>query len=524
MKSQDQQHLNRRAALIVGAGAVGGILTTVSLGGGSVEASPQGPATGSTGFILENVTIVNTRDGSLAPGMAILIDAGKISKIGPAGSLAAAGAAKSIDGSGKFVVPGYLDMHAHPLNATDPAGSLMLTLANGITGVRQMSGTPTQLADRRAGKPLPTVDAPEILVMPGDLLAGPNISTAAVAVAEIRKQKAEGADFIKAVDGSPDPYLAAIAEATRQNLPFCGHLPPAVDVRTASDAGMHSIEHMGPRDSLLLGCSSDEAALRKSIAENPLQSPPITGPLPANAIARTIANPTLQVAPSEVARYQRVIDTYSDSKAQSLAARFAKNRTWQVPTLIRIRTMEIADDPIYSNDPNLRYVPKPNVQLWQELTQEFTTTIPAASRETLKQLFAFQMKLLRPLKQAGVKMLAGSDFGGGWVIAGFGLHQEFDLLAQAGLSPLEILQMTTIDGAEFLGRESTMGTVEAGKDANLVLLDANPIESVQSLHKISAVVRGGKMYSAGTLDALKKAVADRVTTGAGSKVAQVPCC
>ena len=102
-------------------------------------------------------------------------------------------------------------------------------------------------------------------------------------------------------------------------------------------------------------------------------------------------------------------------------------------------------------------------------------------------------------------MLAGSDsLGSVWEIAGQSLHQEFDLLAQAGISPLKVLQMTTLDGAEFYGRQATAGSVEAGKDANLVLLDLNSIESVQNLHEINAVIRGGVYYSRDDLSSLRK--------------------
>lgn len=92
---------------------------------------------------------------------------------------------------------------------------------------------------------------------------------------------------------------------------------------------------------------------------------------------------------------------------------------------------------------------------------------------------------------------------GQWDISGFALHQEFDLLAQAGLSPLEILQMTTLNGAKFLGREATMGSVEVGKDANLVVLDGNPVVRVQNLHRIHAVIRGGAFYSKEALNSLE---------------------
>ncbi len=111
------------------------------------------------------------------------------------------------------------------------------------------------------------------------------------------------------------------------------------------------------------------------------------------------------------------------------------------------------------------------------------------------------------MKQSGVKMLTGSDLGGIWVIPGFSLHQEFQALAAAGLSPLEILQMATLNGAQFLNREATMGTVDVGKNADLVLLDAHPVEAVANLGRIAAVVLKGKYFSKDMLDKMKNEVA-----------------
>ena len=120
------------------------------------------------------------------------------------------------------------------------------------------------------------------------------------------------------------------------------------------------------------------------------------------------------------------------------------------------------------------------------------------------------------MQQAGVKILAGSDLGGGWVIPGFSLHQEFRELAAAGLSPLQVLQATTLNGARFAGREATMGTVEQGKNADLVLLNGNPIADVANLHQVNAVFLRGKYYSRVALD---KLLAD-VATGYAAQAAQ----
>jgi imidazolonepropionase-like amidohydrolase len=115
------------------------------------------------------------------------------------------------------------------------------------------------------------------------------------------------------------------------------------------------------------------------------------------------------------------------------------------------------------------------------------------------------------MKRSGVKMLAGSDLGGIWVIPGVSLHQEFRELAASGLSPLEVLQTTTLNAAEFLRREATMGSVEAGKNADLVLLDANPIDDVANLGKISAVISRGKYFSRAALEMMKSEVAEALS-------------
>jgi hypothetical protein len=505
--------MNRRRALVLGGSVAGSLIA------GSGRASAQ---SANARIILNGVTIVDTRDGTLSPNMAILIDSGKIAKVAPAGSITAA-KARTINARGKFVVPGYNDYHAHPLSSADPQGSLTLMLANGITGFREMASRTETLVARANDTLMPWTDVPELLQLASTTLAGPNARTPEIAVAEVQKQKALGADFIKVIDTRPEVFFAALKESTRLNLRFMGHLSPSINVRDAATAGMRSIEHMGPRDSILLGCSSDEAALRAIMAQTPPKPPPAAPPTEAD-IRRGLANPVVGTDPADFVRFQRVIDTFSGARRDDLAAHFVASGTWQVPTLIRIRTMEIGDDPIYRNDPNLRYVPQPTVAMWEDVSKQFAASIPASARTTLKNLYALQTTLVKPFHDAGVQMMAGSDTGGGFVVPGFGLHHEFDLLAQAGLSPLAVLQMTTLNGAKFLDREATMGSVAEGKNADLVLLDANPIASVAALHRISAVVRAGTFYSSDALAAMKEQTATRVAAGLASSPYTLPLC
>ena len=474
----------------------------------------------SSGLLLTNVTIVDTQTGKLMPNMSVAIDGGKITKIGAASLLATKGNAHSVDLKGQFLVPGYWEMHAHPIDSPDRADNLMLMLANGITGVRQMSGSDALLADRKNGTLMPASDVPELLAMPGSILLRGNAATVPMAVAEVDKQKAEGADFIKTIDVNPPVFFAALDEATKDSLLYDGHLSPGVDAVKASEAGMRVIEHLGPMETILIGCSTDEAGIRQAMAARAAKAPPAPAAISLNKAATSDPVLMRQMGdPTSLARTQHIIDTYSEDKCRKVAQVFAAHNTWQVPTLIRERTSEFGDDPVYRNDPNLRYVGPVTRQLWESVAQQFSAKMGPAERNTLKQFYALQLKTAKLFADSGVPMLAGSDFGGIWLVAGFSLHQEFDQLAEAGLTPLQVLQMTTLDGAKLLGREARAGSVDEGKDANLVVLDANPVQSVQNLHRIFAVVRGGRYYSKAALDGLKQKVQ---TDLEGAKAAALP--
>lgn len=472
----------------------------------AVAAPPAPPASLEVdrGLVLEGVTVVDVRDGRLAPDQAVLIEGGRITRIVPAASLAAGGQARVIDARGRFLVPGYVDMHAHPLNPPDPTGNLKLMLAAGITGYRQMSGSPAQLQARAEGR-LEYPQAPALLALSGTLLTDSLTPTPEAAAAEVRRQKDQGADFIKSVGLSRANFIASLDEAKRIGIPYAGHIHTDMDVREAT--GMSSIEHLGAMEALLLSCSRDEAAIRKTIAEMEPE-PPQVGPGPADmaqVLARFIANPILGTTPAQFAVQERVLETYDAGKCRELAARFVADGTWQAPTLLRLRTMAIPTDPAYRNDPNLRFVPPATRAMWVELADRFSADVAPADQAMLQRFFDLLLELTGLLQDAGVPILAGSDAGGSqWVIPGFSLHQEFDLLAEAGLTPLQVLQAATLNAARFLGKESTLGTVEEGMQADLVLLDGNPVEGVANLHRIGGVVRAGRYYSAADLQQLRE--------------------
>ncbi len=482
----------RRCGAVLGALACMALATCVSTDAVMVDVA--------RGVVIRDVTIVDTRNGSLATNRAVVIDAGRIVALHPNAVVRAAAAVQVVDGRGQYLVPGFNDMHTHALGSADQAPSYWpLMLANGITGVREMSGSEALIkraqklnADSAAG----VVDAPEVLQIPGDLVGRPLPPAAATAL--VQQQKAQGASFIKVVNTNREGLLAVLGEAKAQGLGVAGHLVPGLSAVESSNAGWRAIEHLGAGLGILLDCAGEEAAIRAAVMGGQGARPPFP--------------PTFVLSPMlyralDAPFYQRTLASYSADKCEAVAQVLAKNDTWQVPTLLRLRTMLNSADAATRSDANLKYVDKTTRALWENLAVQYTVTVPAAAAATFSHHYTAQRDMLKLLKRQGVKLLAGSDVGGIWVIPGFSLQQEFRELAAAGLTPLEVLQSTTLNAAQFLGRGASMGTVEVGKNADLVLLQANPLADVANLEKISGVFLHGRYLPRAALEQGKADVA-----------------
>lgn len=470
-------------------------------------------ATGSPGtLLLDGGTVVDPRDGSIATNVSIRIHDGRIVEVSSGGAAHEDSAADRIDVAGMFIVPGYNDMHSHALNLGDPSASLTLMLAEGVTGFRQMSGSPALLKKRRDGTLPIGAAAPALLETPGSILSPLNAGSSEAAAAEIRRQQAQGADFVKMVMAAPDVFMAAVNEAVAVGIPILGHLQEGVDVVAASRAGFRSVEHLGPGSSIWAACSTICEELRAEVYQRPvITAPPFKIPFLEQIVTwrmqNLLVNPSAFADPIDVARIQRALDTYSEDKAAVIAAELAEHGTWQVPTLVRLRSQQYSGAPEYERDDSLAYMPAKNIKRWRKVTAKFLAQ-PAAAKTTYRDLYPRQLSLAKLFADSGVRMMTGTD-GGSMMAPGLTLRQEFAELANAGLSPLKILQMTTVNPAQYLDRQDTMGTVEPGRNADLVVLDANPLDHVENLHRINAVVRAGTHYSAAQLAALKTRVATR---------------
>jgi len=466
-----------------------------------------GRAGTTTTTVITNVAIVSTRDGTVQQNMSVVLQGAKIQQIAPSASVQPDSDAQVVDGTGKYLVPGFSDMHTHVMQAADSTPSFWpQMIANGVTSFREMAGSAAEVArakklnaDSASGEVL----APELLMTPSTILTS---ADPAMATQLVQQEKSEGADFIKIVVETPDTFNAVMAEAKAQGLPVAGHISPSIGARAASDAGVRSIEHLGPDLGILVDCSTDEAAVRAAIIATP------TPALTSAQVQAMAASPFLNRAP-QAPLFQHVIDTYDDGKCRALAQTFVKNQTWHTVTLFRIATLTLSDDPSFQNDPDQQYIAKSTLALWHQLADQFAANTSASAHATFAGLFKLQTHVLQVFRDQGVRMLAGSDDTGIWCVPGFGLHQEFRRLSGVGFTPLQVLQMTTLNAAEFSNRMDSMGAVEVGKNADLVLLDADPMASADNLDRIDAVFVKGRYQSRSDLDAMLAASAAAYANG-----------
>jgi hypothetical protein len=269
---------------------------------------------------------------------------------------------------------------------------------------------------------------------------------------------------------------------------------------------MRSIEHLGPGAELLACCSAEPHQPDPAAAFTPkLPSSrfPFVETIFEIVLQRVVLNPITMSKQPAVDELARACAAFDEDAAGRLGQRLAADGTWQVPTLIRSRTIYRCDDEAWRADPNLAYVPPATLRSWEKVTRKFAK-FPERSRETFGDVFDAMLRLAKVFDGAGVRMLAGSDSSGAaWEVPGAALHQEFDELARAGLSPLRVLQMTTSDAADFLGATADMGSVNEGRFADLVLLDADPLATVEHLHGVAGVVRDGRYYDRAQLDRIR---------------------
>ncbi|MET1052534.1 MAG: amidohydrolase family protein [Mycetocola sp.] len=455
---------------------------------------------------IDHVTIVDPRDGSTHADTSVSVRRGKIVAIGAAGAAAASGV-RVIDGAGRFVVPGYNNMHTHVFQEERSELFMATMLREGTTGMRQLAGPDALLKRRAEGRLSLGADTPGLLAMAGAILMPFNSPTIERVRHEISRQKALGADFIKLIMVEREVFFAAVSWAHQQGMTIGGHLPPSITPAEASDAGYDYLEHLGTSANIWIETSSERSALR-AIADTSLALPNALGYVPfaeqlfaseivTKATATTLLNPALSDAPESISVLQRALDTFDEEAARKLSATFVTRGTWQTPTLSRLRTEYRMDAPEYQAHPWLQML-APQVRSNFQTTRTAFLDLPDARRAAYNQYYDTAVRLVGIMHTAGVPIMTGTDGPGG--NPGQDMPSEFQELAAAGLSPLDVLRATTTVPAAFLGRSDRMGAVDVGMDADFLLLDDDPLASVDNLSSISALVNSGNHHTVAQLD------------------------
>lgn len=378
---------------------------------------------------LIHVTVIDCTGAAAKPNSTVVIIGSRIHAVGPTESTEIPAGARVVEANGKFLIPGLWDMHGHLTDATEDAFPLLIL--NGVTGVRDMGGDLAQIDRWRSEIDRGSRVGPHI-IRAGPFVDGPKegvlnrltVRTPEEARQAVHELKAKGVDFIKVHNGlAPAAFFALMDEARREHMPVAVHLPQGVSSAEASDAGAATLEHIE---------TINESALWRK-----------------GATAKTV---------------EQALEENLGPTGQELFQRFAKNRTWYVPTLVAYERGFV----LWSNDPRSL---KPRMNVHQK-----------------------HIELVAMMHKAGVQIMAGTDFSDWALVPGIDLHNELALLVEAGFTPLEALQAATLNPAKFLGKTETFGTIQVGRVADLVLLDADPLEDISHTRKIRAVVLGGKFY------------------------------
>jgi imidazolonepropionase-like amidohydrolase len=421
---------------------------------------PGQQARRSATVFISNVNVVDMRAGRVLPRQNVLIEGTRIAYVGVADTNPGP-SARRVDGRGKYLIPGLWDMHVH----TAIIGGrelLSLYVANGVLGVRDMAGEWPTLTGWRREIAAGTLVGPRI-VASGPYLEGgdvpiPHILTTnpAEGIAGVDSLIKLGVDFVK-VHGQlrPETYHAIARRARERRIDFSGHVSQAVGAANASDSGQKSLEH-------LLGIPA-----------------PCT---PAESLSLRPRYPL-----------QTAIGRCRSTNMAELYARFVRNKTWVTPTFVAAVEIASWPDRRLPGDRFAEYLPD-SVKRFVLQMFPMPDSIPRGADEIGRAMLNKRMRQVADMHRAGVDILTGTDAPLRNSPPGFGMHEEMLLLVRGGMTPYEALRAATLAPARFLNATDSMGTVEKGKLADLVLLDADPLLDISNTRRITAVIANGRYY------------------------------
>jgi Amidohydrolase family len=412
----------------------------------TVAVTTQAPMLAITG-----VNVVDVIEGRIVPNSTVVITGDTITSVQQNG--APPRDARLVDGLNKFLIPGLWDMHAH-IQGNEKAW-LPLYIANGVTGIRDMGADLDFILDIRGATASRRTLGPQIVAAgpilddaPGDWPLRIRVRNPDEGRDAIQFLKRRGVDLIKVHNFTPrDVFFAIVDEARRQQLPVAGHVPLKVTIQEGIDAGMLTIEHMSEDGRVWKTCSGGAQ--------------------------------------------------YRPDACRPFFEMLARRRVWQTPTLVALSELAVIGTAASSiSRDQLAYANKRFLE-FHAANQSFFLKRPEIVG-IFNNLAEVAKVVTRDMAAADVGILAGCD----GMIAGFCVHDELATMVAGGMTPAAALQTATVNPARYLGREMTLGTIAAGGSADLVLLDANPLEDIANVRRIRAVFTAGRFLDRSALDQL----------------------
>jgi len=412
-----------------------------------------------------NVNVIPMTSETVVRGQTVIVKDGVIETIGDVESVPVPEESVVVDGTDRYLLPGLAEMHAHvpAAGSADLDRYFALFVANGVTTVRGMLGQHSHLQlrdDLLSGRAF----GPR-LITSGPSLNGRSVSGAADGARQVREQHSAGYDFLKIHPGLNAAEFAAIADAANElGIPFAGHVPAAVGVSNALASGIATIDHLDGYMAALLPANFDRSGGYGGFFDVLLAE---------------------QVNADQV---------------EMLAAATVRAGTWNVPTQTLIEQL-INDVPVNElrNRADMQYMPAATVERWVD-AKRGQQAERGFSPEVAQKAIDIRRALILALHEAGGRLLLGSDAPQIFNVPGFSLHYELEVLVACGLTPYEALETGTTNVAEFLHLNT--GAVAKGREADLVLLDANPLEDITNTRRIHGVMVRGTWYSGGDIEGL----------------------
>ena len=441
--------------------------------------------------IIKNVRIIDVENGSISKKSAVKISAGHIEKIGTFRDLKTPGAAVW-NGKGRYLIPGLWDNHIHIEGENlveDNLALFQVYLAHGITTVRDAaSDLGEQVLKWRADINEHKLVGPTIYTA-GRKLEGINSiwkGDLEIADEEELEQmliKLDGyrVDFVKITENTLEGplFLKSVLAARKRGYIVSGHVPIDLSIADLAEAGFSAIEHA----SYVLRLGSDEEEMIRKLKAGEL---------------------------SKSQMDQAYFQQFDPFKAMERYRLLAARQVAVCPTLIGGKQLAFLDEDDHKNDAFLKYLTARFVANYQWRIDRMAGETPE-QRQIRKDKYQLISRQVPLMQEAGVLLLAGSDAAAlnTYVYPAASLIEELGLFQQAGMSPLHVLQSATMNGAKFLGKYEQVGSITEGKIADLLLLDQNPLQDIQAVSSLSAVIKGGILYDRKALDDMLQQAADK---------------